>query len=225
MNGRVPLWKAFVVRWGLRLLGATWRISRAAPPECAPIIDGTSPAVIAFWHGSMLPVWYRFRSGKHAALVSGSADGELLAGYLERALGYGRVIRGSSSRGGADALDAMVAALAGSSCLITPDGPRGPRHVAKPGALVAARRSEVPVMLVGWWCRKKITLGSWDRMEVPLPFSRVHFRYCIFAMSGNDQGRVTDAELDRFGAKLSTLNAPDAARRSPAGGDSREGVE
>ncbi len=171
-----------ILRWGLRLLSATWRYREDVPPECRGIVDGNETAAIAFWHGRMLPVWHRFRAHKGAALVSGSRDGELLAGYLRQGLGYREVIRGSSSRGGSEALAAMVAALEHRSCLITPDGPRGPAREAKAGALVAAARAGRRVLAVGWNCRRAWRLRSWDGMEIPYPFSIINFRYCIFDM-------------------------------------------
>ncbi|MBS1912567.1 MAG: DUF374 domain-containing protein [Bacteroidetes bacterium] len=211
-------WKMALVRSGLRLLGSTWRIREAVPEECEAIVAGMEPAVIAFWHGGMLPLWYRFRLLHPAAVVSASSDGALLADYLARGLGYGLVIRGSSSRGGGEALRAMADALASRSCLITPDGPRGPVHEAKPGALVAALRSGRRVLLAGWSCRHVVRLGSWDAMHIPYPFSRINIRYCTFDGSRNmngkkttdmeEGGRIGDETLRAMGAALNALSEP-----------------
>lgn len=178
MSSSTSSLKAWLLRIGLRLLSASWRFREEIPEDCREILAGREVAVIAFWHGKMFPIWYRFRGGSAAALVSGSRDGELLAGYLERGLKYAKVIRGSSSRGGSEALAEMVMALQGRSCLITPDGPRGPAHQAKAGALIAASRSGRNVLLAGWSCHRKLILNSWDRMEIPYPFSTINFRYC-----------------------------------------------
>ncbi len=177
----------------LRGLSATWRIREEIPPECAPLVRGEVRAVIAFWHGKMLPVWYRFRGARSCALVSASRDGGLLAEYLSDGLGYGRVVRGSSSRKGGEALSELVDALGRMSCLITPDGPRGPARRAKAGALVAAARAGVPVMLAGWECRSRRRLGSWDAMEIPYPFAKVYIRYCIFDPSEHVGALRTEA--------------------------------
>lgn len=219
-----------ILRWGLRLLSATWRYREEIPPECRPILEGREIAVVAFWHGRMLPVWYRFRGGSFAALVSGSRDGELLAGYLLRGLGYPQVIRGSSSRGGSEALAAIVEVLEERSCLITPDGPRGPAGEAKAGALVAAARAGRRVMAVGWRCRRSWRVRSWDRMEIPYPFSKVYIRYCIFdavktgeEKEGKSGEKIADM-TDRGAARISDEALRRFARVLDEAGNSSEGV-
>jgi lysophospholipid acyltransferase (LPLAT)-like uncharacterized protein len=117
----------------------------------------------------MLPIWYTYRSAQASALVSASEDGALLAQFLTD-LEF-RVVRGSSSRGGREALDDLVALARSSTVLITPDGPRGPRHEAKPGAVITAHRAGVPLVLCRAAIHSKRVLGSWDRFEVPLPFA------------------------------------------------------
>jgi lysophospholipid acyltransferase (LPLAT)-like uncharacterized protein len=119
----------------------------------------------------MLPVWYAFRGGA-TALVSQSKDGAYLAALLE---GWGyRVIRGSSSKGGAEALAEMVEAARTGVVLVTPDGPRGPVHVCKPGAVVAAHRAGVPVYGVVVRMEFVKTFSkSWDAFKLPLPFARI----------------------------------------------------
>src|SRR5436305_6379917 len=101
---------SWLLRLGARLLlrgiAMTWRVREEIPDDCRPILEGRELAVIAFWHGKMLPVWYRFRNGGRVALISASGDGDILAIYLQRSLGYS-VIRGSSSRQGKEALGAL----------------------------------------------------------------------------------------------------------------------
>jgi lysophospholipid acyltransferase (LPLAT)-like uncharacterized protein len=187
----------------LSLLAHTWRIREEIPDDCRAILAGSEIAVVAFWHGKMLPAWYRFRRSGMAALVSASRDGEILARYLERSLGYARVIRGSSSRKGSEALDEMVDALKERSCLITPDGPRGPAGKAKPGALVAAIRSGRPLLAVGWHSSGSWRLNSWDAMEVPRPFAEVVFRYCKIDISPPLEQESSHQREDRIEAARS----------------------
>ncbi len=109
-------------------------------------------------------------------MVSRSADGDVLAALLAR-WGFD-VVRGSSSEGGRDALRTMVdAAREGRSVLITPDGPRGPAREFKIGALVAAQRAAVPLVLCHVSHSRAWRLRSWDSFEIPKPFSRVTVRY------------------------------------------------
>lgn len=129
--------------------------------------------IIAFWHGTMLLPWYEFRGNKFMGLTSYSKDGDVLAKVLDR-WGY-LVTRGSSSRGGDVALGIMVDyAKHEGSVMVTPDGPRGPAFKFKAGAVVAAQRSERPVLLIGVGIKKKWLLGSWDKFQVPMPFTRVN---------------------------------------------------
>ena len=155
----------------LKGLSRTWRM-RGTPP------DDDVPRVIAFRHGAMLPIWYHFRGGGSGGVVSRSDDGDVLAHYLE-ALGYIDIIRGSSSEGGKEVLHRMIALLQRKSCLITPDGPRGPAGVTKPGAAVASVRSGRELLLMDWTAHRSKRLGSWDAMEIPFPFTRIECRYCI----------------------------------------------
>ncbi len=171
-------WRTRPTRWLLHILSASWRIREEIPDEVAPIIRGEQPGVLVFWHGGMFPIWYRFRGGRFAALVSASRDGGILSTYLEKTLGYRHVIRGSNSRGGSEALREMTEALATTGCLITTDGPRGPAQKAKPGALIAAHRSGCGVVAIGWGARHCIQFRSWDNMRIPFPFATVVFRYC-----------------------------------------------
>jgi lysophospholipid acyltransferase (LPLAT)-like uncharacterized protein len=132
--------------------------------------------VLAFWHGTMLIPWYLHSNRNFAALVSRSEDGDLLAKILED-WDY-KVVRGSSSKGGEDALKIMVdQAKDNYSVAITPDGPRGPAYKIKPGAVVTSKKSKVPLVLAGIGFSKKKKLNSWDRFEVPYLFSKAKIIY------------------------------------------------
>lgn len=148
----------------LRILAATWRIRL-----CGTIPGGT--CVIAFWHGSMLPVWKFFSGTNSAAVVSRSRDGEILSALL--ASWHYRLIRGSSSSGGRETLAAMTEAATVGKVLITPDGPRGPKCVAKAGAALAVQRAVADLVCCRVEISRKILLRSWDSFAVPLPFARI----------------------------------------------------
>ncbi len=171
----------------MRLLALTWRIR----------ITGTMPpkhCVVAFWHGEMLPIWFTMRCLSPTAMVSASKDGGLLTQLL-RDWKY-NVIRGSSSQGGREALAAIAHAAERGVVLVTPDGPRGPRHNMKPGAVVAAHRAGVPLVLVRasiFW--KKVFSRSWDRFELPLPFARVDI---VIDRPHMVPAEADRAEIDRF---------------------------
>lgn len=150
-------------------------------------VQGELPerCVVIFWHGKMYAGWYAalfprksLRMHAPVALVSPSKDGDILTSVLHR-WGY-KVERGSSSRSGLEALERAMSRVRTGECqrvVITPDGPRGPIHRLKRGAFLAAQELELPVYFLRIHYRKARTLEkSWDRFEVPLPFSRVHIK-------------------------------------------------
>ena len=132
--------------------------------------------VLAFWHGTMLLPWFLHRNDGFAALTSKSKDGDLLAKQLKH-WKY-KVVRGSSSKGGDVALGIMVDhAKNGYSIAITPDGPRGPEQKFKAGAVITAKKSGVPLVLMGIGIKSKKKLKSWDKFQVPNPFTNVKVIY------------------------------------------------
>jgi lysophospholipid acyltransferase (LPLAT)-like uncharacterized protein len=131
-------------------------------------------AVIAFWHSKMLAGWWLARKNA-VALVSKSKDGDHLARILQ---GWKyELVRGSSSTGGREALDAAIASVREgrtSRLVVTPDGPRGPKEVMKRGVFIAARELEVPLIFLSiTYSRAKILRKSWDHFEIPYPLSSV----------------------------------------------------
>ena len=120
----------------------------------------------------MIAGWYLFRNRKAAAIVSQSKDGEILSKILKR-WDY-IVCRGSSSKGGKEALKELIEfGRQGYSIVITPDGPRGPVNELKNGALIAANECGIPVIPINIkYSSKKILEKSWDKFEIPFPFSK-----------------------------------------------------
>lgn len=133
--------------------------------------------IIAFWHGNMLLGWFVHRGKNSASLISKSKDGALLAKLLGN-WNY-EVIRGSSNDGGKEALFKMVKLASDKKILaITPDGPKGPIHKFKAGAVITAKRTGVPIVLAGISYKRKIVMRkSWDRFEVPRVFSKTFITY------------------------------------------------
>ena len=151
----------------VKLWVSTWRVRLVEP------LDSAGPRVFAFWHGQQMGLLGAPRSRPLTTLVSWSRDGALQAGVM-RALGL-RIVRGSTSRGGSAGLRAVARALeAGSDAAFAVDGPRGPRAVVKPGAVVAARLGCASLVPIAHAARRSYLLrGTWDRFEVPWPFTRV----------------------------------------------------
>lgn len=132
--------------------------------------------LIIVWHGKMLlPIHIHRKLGIHA-MISEHADGEIIARTVER-LGY-KTIRGSSTRGGRKAFKKMLRALKQNHiCAIMPDGPKGPRHEFKSGALLLAARSDAYMLPMTFAASKPIIMKSWDHFTLWWPFSKVCMIY------------------------------------------------
>jgi len=167
---------AWGVANGMRLLAGTlrYRVNGGRGPARLP--DG--PVIFALWHNRLALCMKAFESfvrvhqsqPRLAALISASKDGALLAAILQR---FGvEPVRGSSSRRGAQAVLELASwAERGYDLAVTPDGPRGPCYVVQEGVMALAQVTGLPIVpyscRVGW----RIQLKSWDRFQIPLPFS------------------------------------------------------
>jgi len=138
--------------------------------------DVEHPTVVIVWHNRLsVAAEYvrRFRRGRRlCGLVSGSRDGAWLETFF-RAIGI-LVTRGSRKRRGSQAIRELIGQLKeGHDVGITPDGSRGPCYEAKPGALLVAKVSKAPVLLLSFEFSSAWRLNSWDGFYLPKPFSRV----------------------------------------------------
>ncbi|MBI3050028.1 MAG: lysophospholipid acyltransferase family protein [Acidobacteria bacterium] len=128
--------------------------------------------VMAFWHGRILPAAFYFRRRGIVVITSENFDGEWIARIIER-FGYATA-RGSTSRGGRKAMLQLVRDMQqGRPAGFTLDGPRGPAFVAQPGALWLARTTGNPVLPFHLEASRHWSLRSWDRTQIPKPFSTV----------------------------------------------------
>jgi lysophospholipid acyltransferase (LPLAT)-like uncharacterized protein len=142
------------------------------------------PAIYCVWHNRlalcMIAYWDYVKKRNDtpgmAAMVSASKDGGFLTGVLE-CFGV-EPVRGSSSRRGPQALLELTTwAERGYDLAITPDGPRGPRYVVQEGVMSLAQLTGQPIVPVSYSLSWKITVKSWDRFQIPLPFSRCEMVY------------------------------------------------
>lgn len=164
---RAGAWMGAGILKGSRRLGRLQRLN----PEREQLLLQDYPSIIyAVWHGRFWVPITAYAGRGVAVLVSRSEDGEVIARAAQR-LGYVPV-RGSSSRGGREGLAALAAKLEGGrSVALTPDGPRGPRHVAQMGTVALAARTGRPILPLGAASRHAWTMNSWDAFQVPRPLS------------------------------------------------------
>ena len=159
----------------LRLLAATCRV-RYAEGEAGARWGAGTPFIFATWHSRILLLPALYRGRRLRVLISRSRDGEMVAKLCARF--NLDVVRGSSSRGGAEALRLLARAVAeGTSVVVVPDGPRGPREIAKPGIIALASLTGAAIVPVAVAASSEWRLRSWDGFRVPRPFARCVVRF------------------------------------------------
>jgi hypothetical protein len=165
----------------LRLSIKTWRrvwLDTAVYPESA------GPVIFCVWHNRLplalasydASIRARWPADGLSAMISASRDGSFLSAVAE-AFGV-KPIRGSSSRRGPQALlEATTWMEKNYSIVITPDGPRGPMYHVHEGLILLAQLTGRPIIPASNYAAWKVRLRSWDRFQIPLPFSRCELRY------------------------------------------------
>ena len=156
----------------INLLGHTLRFRVEGLHHYDAIVAAGRQPVMAFWHGRILPATYYFRRRGIVVITSENFDGEWIARIIER-FGYGTA-RGSTSHGARRAARQLVREMrAGRPAGFTVDGPRGPARVMQPGAVWLARATGNPVLPFHLEASSYWSVRSWDRTQIPKPFSTV----------------------------------------------------
>lgn len=155
----------------IKMIGASVRFEIDGWEHFEAIDNARKVPIYAFWHDRIFLSTYFWRNRGIVVLISQSKDGEYIARAIQR-LGCG-AIRGSSTRGGTKALVEMVRSMrSGNPMAFAVDGPKGPRYVAKLGAVLLAKKTGNPIFPFVVQSRAFWTLKSWDKMQIPRPFSR-----------------------------------------------------
>jgi len=179
--------------------------------------------IYTFWHDCIILATYFWRQRGIVVMTSQSFDGEYIARFIQR-FGYGAV-RGSSTRGSVGAVIEMVRLMRqGLPTAFTIDGPKGPRHVAKMGAVLLAKKTGQPILPFTITTAHSWQAGSWDHLHVPRLFTRARVEVAapIFVPPDADE-----AELDSRRAELQqTLDGLDSRgqqwRGAPGSSGGRE---
>ena len=148
---------------------------------------GEEQHVCVTWHGELLmsPQAYRHLHKKHpaSAIISSHFDGSLIARTLEFL--QIRPLRGSSRKGAKQVLlQAFKSIKSGEEVLITPDGPRGPRHTMSDGAVGIALKSKLPIFVMNFKVDRYWQLKSWDKFVIPKPFAKIDFYIQSLSLEG-----------------------------------------
>ena len=163
----------------LIIVTVRWRFENRGPVD--EIMSGHEGLVALFWHGRIaqgMACRPLLRDKARRVMISLSPDGQFIAKAAERL----KIppVRGSTgrtgvstSKGGARAFrEALMFIRAGGVMILTPDGPRGPREELPLGPLQMARAAECPVFIMSLAAAPALSLNSWDRARIPLPFAR-----------------------------------------------------
>jgi lysophospholipid acyltransferase (LPLAT)-like uncharacterized protein len=169
-------------------LASTWRVETVHEERWQQISHDPGPLLVLLWHDALLPLLWHHRGRGVVVVVSRARDGQYLVDQAHR-LGY-RTVEGSSHRGRVQAMRGALRALEERAIVaITPDGPRGPRRVIKPGGLAAAQATGARVITLHAEARPARRLGSWDRFLVPWPLARVRIAYGpVFTVEPGERG-------------------------------------
>ena len=183
--------------WVIRLIGPTLRVCISREDGAQETL-GQRPLVASFWHSCLIPATYICRDLGVRVMSSNSYDGEYMGRIIHK-FGY-VAVKGSSSRNAVRALLGLRRALEdGWTVAFTLDGPRGPRHKVKPGPVALARSSGVPMTVFYAAVDKAWVLNTWDRLMIPVPFSRVLVRFGKLIPVPAD---ASDADVERYTEQL-----------------------
>jgi hypothetical protein len=156
----------------IRGLGRSMRMDSQGYEQVDALYRQGQHIILAFWHAQQLMVSLEleYRTIEVNALISQHQDGEIIARIISR-FGH-RAVRGSSTRGGALALRELIRlGRSGADLVVTPDGPKGPRQVAKLGVVQLAKATGLPIVPMAFSCSKKNSsragIGSWSRTHGP----------------------------------------------------------
>ena len=153
--------------------------------------DGRIP-IYTFWHDCIFLSTYYWRRRGIVVMTSQSFDCEYIARFIQRFC-YGAA-RGSSTRGSVGAVIEMIRLMRHQQPVaFTIDGPKGPRHVAKMGAVILAKKTGNPILPftvtpARYWSFTK----TWDAFIVPKPFTRARLEIAqpIFVPSDADEAEM-----------------------------------
>jgi lysophospholipid acyltransferase (LPLAT)-like uncharacterized protein len=157
----------------LKLIGMTLRFRVTNPQFEEEIISAGKQPIYTFWHDRMVPGTYFFRGRGIVVLSSQSFDSEYTARCIQR-FGFG-IVKGSSTRGAVQGLVGLIRAMKkGAPAAFSIDGPKGPRYIAKSGPVLLAKKTGNPILPFIVECKSFWNLKSWDRLQIPKPFTEAN---------------------------------------------------
>ncbi len=164
--------KTFALKLAINFLYGFNKLEVIGEESVQNLISQNKSFILVTWHGKVLAVFKYFANKNYVGLASKSKDGNLIVDVGVK-MGY-KFVRGSSGKGGSEAYQDMIELLQKPSTqlIITPDGPTGPEHIPKPGAVRLARKSGVPIIPVIGHVSKSWVFKNWHTFYISKPFSK-----------------------------------------------------
>ncbi len=173
----MPTWLAAILAFFVKLISLTYRVTYDDPIGWLEKAQPW-PSVVALWHNRIIFTACfvpKALMKRMTVLISNSRDGEYVSAFIKF---FGlNVARGSSSRGGAQALVTLMNEIkCGNNVILTLDGPPGPKYTIHQGAIVIAQKQSVPIIPLSVNAKSYWQIRSWDQTQIPKPFSKVTFK-------------------------------------------------
>lgn len=191
----VPLMAHIIIRF----IGLTMRKTYINSEKIFEYNKEGKQMMVCFWHDQMILSPYCYRGKKVFIMASKHKDG-LLTGVAMKYFSHLDYVLGSTTRGWMGGVKAMLrVAKQNNDLALTPDGPKGPRHEAKLGAIGIAKLTGMPIFPVAFMAKRKKIFNSWDKFMLPYPFNRAVF---VYGDPITVERRATDAEMEEARLKL-----------------------
>jgi len=213
--------EGLALRLGLKLVElwlSSCRLTTDLHPDSVSLMQEKRQVIVALWHSSLVYSLFHFRRFPAAIMVSASPDGEWVARALRL---WGQYpVRGSKLKGGLLAIRKMTKILKAQkiNAGIVADGSKGPPCIAQKGAVVLARDTGLPIIPIGVGAKPAYYFNSWDRLMLPLPFSKVGLVYGPPLFVAAD-ARGAQIELARLQLEKELNKASVKAKRLARAGD------
>ncbi len=192
-------WKAWWSKYLLKFLYGTCAWEVRGRNQIKELTGSGKSVIIAIWHGKVLPIFMDLASYHYYALAGMHKDAELIS-QVGAQTGW-RLLRGSSSDRGKEVFKEMINVLStpGSVIAMTPDGPKGPAKIPKPGVIRAAQKSGAIIIPAIGQARRRWGFTNWDTFYVAKPFTKIVLHYgkpLEFRSSDNFQTSINTLKLE-----------------------------
>jgi hypothetical protein len=132
------------------------------------------PFILAFWHSQLMMISFSWKTQENInILASGHSDGRFGA-IVGKYFNLNNIPTYDKNKN--ILLRPIFNLLQQKKYIgITPDGPRGPKEKVSEGIIKIAKKSNIPIIPIGFWSSKNFQLKSWDSFLITLPFSKCTF--------------------------------------------------